>query len=131
MPSIKTSTTLSQRVSRLRRLRGAVAAAEWTAMPYSLIPLTRERCHSVCQRRYRVPPRAKRRGNPAPRRVPCLQGWGRHALPGENGFLLILDRLQQGIDIVWFIDELLQRRDHDRRGEVRSRIAIQELRDVL
>src|SRR5688572_22060280 len=43
---------------------------------------------------------------------------------GEDGLLLILDILHQAVDVVGVVDEALQRRDHHRAREVRSRVAV-------
>src|SRR5712691_8156925 len=49
----------------------------------------------------------------------------------EDRLLLPLDVLDEAVDVVRIVDELLEGRDHHRRGEVRSRVAVEELRDVL
>src|SRR3954453_21660823 len=49
----------------------------------------------------------------------------------EDGLLLLFDALDQAVDVVGLVQELLQRRDHDRRREVGPRVAVHVLRDVL
>src|SRR3954447_6487174 len=49
----------------------------------------------------------------------------------EDRLLLALDALGEPVDVVRRLDELLERRDHHRRREVRSGVAVEELRDLL
>src|SRR4051812_1451118 len=48
----------------------------------------------------------------------------------EDRFLLLLDALGEPVDVVGILQEGLQRRDHDGRGEVGVGVTVQELRDV-
>src|SRR3954454_6890666 len=49
----------------------------------------------------------------------------------EDRLLLLLDALHEAVHVARVADELLQRRDHDGGREVRPRVAVEELRDVL
>src|SRR5579859_2473484 len=108
MPSISTRTSLSWPVSRLKRPRRATTA---DAVP-ATGPATDEPCTTV-------------------RSAIVAHAGYRAELADENRLLLVFDGLQQSVDVVGFVDELLERRDHHSRREVRPRIPIQELGDVL
>src|SRR5262245_16668807 len=48
----------------------------------------------------------------------------------EDRHLLLLDAAHKRVHVVGLVEELLERRDHHRRREVRPRVAVEVLRDV-
>src|SRR5262245_53094655 len=66
------------------------------------------------------------------RRFFVVAGPGRVSVSAtEDRALLLLDVLQDAVDVIGILDEVLQRRDHHRGGEVGAGVAVEELRDRL
>src|SRR5688572_20310484 len=112
--SVNDSSTLAIAGPQTRPTTTSVGTATMSATISRSVPVS---ARTRCDRRGRC-----LRAAPASRTVTSAT---------EDRFLLVLDLLGQAVDVVGVLEELLQRRDHHGRREVRPGVPVEELRDRL